>query len=162
MQQELTNGEISRCPICKAGSGAERSLLAHLKEVHGYPDYQAERMVMRLRSWSRCEPSLERQLFRGRISDVLNPYQMEILELIAAGNSIDEIAAAMGSSIRSIEDQIELICRTLGAHNGQEAVARLVFAPPAANVNEELPRTRSRAFGARFSSARPDDDTLVS
>jgi len=143
MQQELAEQVICRCPICKAGSGAERSLLEHLKEVHGYSDYQAERMVMRLRAWSTCEPALEMPVLRDYISDLFSPYQMEILELVAQGKTSEEIAVALRSSIQSIADHTALMCRILGVADGSEAIASLAGEPPAANVNDELLSLRS-------------------
>ncbi len=53
----------------------------------------------------------------------LTPREVEVLRLIAAGQSNREIAAALSVSPRTIERHIEHLYRKIGAHSKAEATA---------------------------------------
>lgn len=58
-----------------------------------------------------------------RTAGVLSPREIEILELLAAGNSTSEMAATLYVSVNTVRNHVNAVIKKLGAHSRLEAVA---------------------------------------
>jgi DNA-binding NarL/FixJ family response regulator len=60
--------------------------------------------------------------------DALSPYQLRVLQLMAAGMSNAAIADQLGVSRRAIENQVSRLMQALGLGRADDAVAARVYA----------------------------------
>jgi len=81
---------------------------------------RGERYVTPLIDWKESTTSIRRKEARTKASDRLSPRQREVLQLVAEGRSVKEIAAILQVSAKTVEFHKSALMDRLGIHTTAE------------------------------------------
>ena len=90
----------------------------------------------------------------ARAITALTPAELPVLRLIARGHTSAEIAAALGKSVKTIENQRSHICQKIGL-SGPQALLRFALIAPVADNLGGWRESGSRSRRSRLLSGTP-------
>lgn len=92
--------------------------------------------------------ALDRRHHLVFVMRTLSPRQMRVLELLADGRRVAEVAEAMGVTDATVRSHVKSLRAKLGARTQLEAVAMLRHVQEVGGGSDLVPRPRRRAAGA--------------